>query len=72
MHRRDFMKAMVAAAPFALLQPAPTPEARICLFTDHLAGFDYQEVATMLRLVARQRQPASKTVWRLRPAICNF
>jgi sugar phosphate isomerase/epimerase len=45
------MKAMVAAAPFALLQPAPAPEARICLFTDHLAGFDYQEVATMLRQV---------------------
>jgi L-ribulose-5-phosphate 3-epimerase len=51
MRRRDFMKATVAAAPLALLQPAPTPEARICLFTDHLAGLDYQEVATMLRQV---------------------
>jgi hypothetical protein len=50
MHRREFVKA-AATAPLALFQPASTPEARICLFTDHLADFDYREVATMLRQV---------------------
>jgi L-ribulose-5-phosphate 3-epimerase len=50
MHRREFMKA-AATAPLALLPPASTPEAKICLFTDHLADFDYREVATMLRQV---------------------
>ena len=50
MHRREFMKA-AATAPLALLQPVSSPEAKICLFTDHLADFDYQEVATMLRQV---------------------
>jgi len=50
MRRRQFLKA-AATVPLALFQPASTPEARICLFTDHLANFDYQEVATMLRQV---------------------
>src|SRR5262245_40005467 len=50
MHRREFMKA-AATAPLALFQPASTPQAKICLFTDHLADFDYKEVATMLRQV---------------------
>jgi len=48
MRRREFMK-IAAAAPLALVQPASALESRICLFTDHLAGFDYPEVATMLR-----------------------
>src|SRR5262245_25916866 len=48
MRRREFIQA-AAAAPFALAQPATGLETRICLFTDHLAGFDYREVASMLR-----------------------
>jgi L-ribulose-5-phosphate 3-epimerase len=50
MHRREFMKA-AAIAPLALFQPPSSPEAKICLFTDHLADFDYPEVASMLRQV---------------------
>jgi L-ribulose-5-phosphate 3-epimerase len=44
--RRDFL-VLAAAAPAAA---APTDlSSRICLFTDHLAGFSYEEVARMLK-----------------------
>jgi L-ribulose-5-phosphate 3-epimerase len=44
--RRDFI-ALAAASP--LIQGAADLSSRICLFTDHLAGFSYQEVARMLK-----------------------
>ncbi|MEX2260938.1 MAG: TIM barrel protein [Bryobacteraceae bacterium] len=46
MRRRDFL-ALAAATPAAA---APLDlSSRVCLFTDHLAGFSYDEVARMLK-----------------------
>jgi L-ribulose-5-phosphate 3-epimerase len=46
LRRRDFLK-MAAAAPLA--GAAADLSSRICLFTDHLAGFSYEEVGRMLK-----------------------
>lgn len=46
MRRRDFL-ILSAAAP--AIAAAPNLSSRICLFTDHLAGFSYGEVARMLK-----------------------
>ena len=46
MRRREFL-ALAAATPAAAA--VPDLSSRICLFTDHLAGFSYEEVARMLK-----------------------
>jgi hypothetical protein len=46
LRRRDFL-ILSAAAP--AIAAAPNLSSRICLFTDHLAGFSYGEVARMLK-----------------------
>src|SRR5687767_10036592 len=47
MRRRDFLGATAAAA--VPVWAAPNLGSRVCLFTDHLAGFSYVEVARMLK-----------------------
>jgi L-ribulose-5-phosphate 3-epimerase len=44
--RRDFL-GVAAAAPIAMA--VPDLSSRICLFTDHLGGFSFDEVARMLK-----------------------
>jgi sugar phosphate isomerase/epimerase len=44
MHRRQFLAATISAAA---IRAATGPQ--VCLFTDHLSGFSYQEVARMLK-----------------------
>lgn len=46
MRRRDFL--VLTAAASAAAAPADLAS-RICLFTDHLAGFSYEDVARMLK-----------------------
>jgi hypothetical protein len=46
MDRRQFLAGGLALASGAA---APSLTSRICLFTDHLAGFNYEEVARMLK-----------------------
>ena len=45
MRRRDFLAVATAAPAVA----APNPSSRICLFTDHLGGFAYEDVGRMLK-----------------------
>jgi L-ribulose-5-phosphate 3-epimerase len=52
MDRREFLKSTVAAT--LIPPPAPPPayeqlEKRICMFTDHLGGFEVEEVAPMFQ-----------------------
>lgn len=48
MNRRDFLASSLAAAIPAKADTYASIAARICLFTDHLHGFECQEVAPML------------------------
>src|SRR5262245_28647252 len=48
MKRRDFLNASLAGVVH-LRERTPSFEDRLCLFTDHLAGFEYTEVARMLK-----------------------
>lgn len=49
MKRREFLAA--GAASLAAAPGSDALAARICLFTDHLGGFGYQEVARMLKVL---------------------
>jgi sugar phosphate isomerase/epimerase len=46
-HRRDFLTAVLGSALLHPLNASADVASRICIFTDHLAGFTYQEVARM-------------------------
>src|SRR5437773_594678 len=48
MDRRHFLAGVIALASGAAAA-VPALTSRICLFTDHLAGFSYEEVARMLK-----------------------
>src|SRR5438105_8874820 len=48
MDRRQFLAGGLAFASGSAAA-APSLASRVCLFTDHLAGFSYEEVARMLK-----------------------
>jgi sugar phosphate isomerase/epimerase len=49
MRRREFLMTGLAASGLGAVQMPASILDRICLFTDHLSGFDYNEVAKMLQ-----------------------